>query len=506
MEKTLYLANGSTAAEYSDYGAKFAEPIADRSAKATLLSVSFKTETDLHNTLVSESVEYGLGDMPIHGRGQIFLLTFAGSDDARVYIVPSPDHVLPTVTIKNGTVEIDAGGYPVICSSCRKDGFQRLCRDWYRSQYKPNSIVAMSNTWGDRGGRDVVSEKFVLDEIDVGAEIGVDVVQVDDGWQKGAPNTYDEEGRRVFEGDFWDLKPNAFPDGIDYLPKYASDRGIKMGLWFAPHSRKCFEHFERDVSVLSQACNQWGYRYFKLDMLQLQDEEQCKKAMELLATIASFENSAEVELDVTADKRLGYLAPAAYGTLFVENRYTAYGNYYPHTTLRNLWKLSSYIPSSKFQFELVNPDRCTEKYSESDALRPVLYDIDYLFATVMVSNPLFWMEMQRLSENCIERLKNIVSVWRGLRDELTSADVSPIGEEPSGASMTGFTASSDNGIHAILFREVTDRDTYTFSLDENFDKAELVCSNTDVAFKAEGNSVTVKFGKKRSYVWLMAKR
>ena len=41
---------------------------------------------------------------------------------------------------------------------------------------------------------------------------------------------------------------------------------------------------------------------------------------------------------------MGYLAAREYGTLFVENRYTDFGNYYPHRTLRNLWMLARYVP------------------------------------------------------------------------------------------------------------------------------------------------------------------
>ena len=504
MDQPVLLVNENTVIEHTAYGDLFTEPLFGNSAQLTLLCVHFRAETDRHNTPVSEQVLYGLGKRSVSGRGQVFSLSFPSQNIARVYIILTPDYVLPTLTVQNGMVEIDAQGYPIICGTCRTDGVQKFCRDWYRTRYRPERIVAMSNTWGDRGGREVVSEEFVLKEIDVGAEIGVDVVQVDDGWQKGVPNAFDEAGLRVFEGDFWSLKPNTFPHGIDYLPHYAASRGIQMGLWFAPHSRNRFEHLERDIGILSRACNEWGYRYFKLDMLQLNDRAQCERMQELLSRMEHFEAHAEVELDVTADRRLGYFAAASYGTLFVENRYTAWGNYYPHTTLRNLWKLAAYVPSSKFQFELVNPTLYTEQYEKDDPLRPALYDIDYLFASVMVSNPLFWMEMQRLPIHCRQRLKSIVSHWKCWREELTRADVRPIGEEPSGCSMTGFVAKDEKSVHVILLREVTNRDTYTFVTNENLQNAEVICSNTDVQVTIDQSSVTVRFEKPRAYVWLRA--
>ena len=57
----------------------------------------------------------------------------------------------------------------------------------------------------------------------------------------------------------------------------------------------------------------------------------------------------------------GYHYFAEYGNIFLENRYTDWGNYYPHHTLRNLWHLSRYVPPERLQIEDTNeqddPDR-----------------------------------------------------------------------------------------------------------------------------------------------------
>ena len=68
-----------------------------------------------------------------------------------------------------------------------------------------------------------------------------------------------------------------------------------------------------------------------------------------------------LQQDITAEQRMGYLAAREYGTLFVENRYTDFGNYYPHRTLRNLWMLARYVPAQRMLFELLNPARNTER-------------------------------------------------------------------------------------------------------------------------------------------------
>ena len=337
--------------------------------------------------------------------------------------------------------------------------------------------------------------------------MGLDVVQIDDGWQKGIPDVYDDEGNRVFDGDFWKVKYDRFPCGIESVSKYARNKGVELGLWFAPESRLNFKSFERDISVLRQAYKEWKIKYFKLDMVKLPNEESAGKMLDFLDEIFSFGEDVSIELDVTADVRLGYLMSAPYGTIFVENRYSAWSNYYPHRTLRNLWLLSRFIPASKFQFELLNPELCTDKYGSDDALRPELYDADYLFASVMYSNPLFWMETQFLSEESRARLKRIIGIWKKHRKAITSADVYPIGEEPSGASMTGFSADTGDEIYVSVFRECTERESFTFDVGHQLTgDCELLLSNTAVEYSANGSLLTVDFSKMRSYAWFVLKK
>lgn len=60
-------------------------------------------------------------------------------------------------------------------------------------------------------------------------------------------------------------------------------------------------------------------------------------------------------VDETAGRRGGYHYLNEYGNLFLENRYTDWTNYYPYTTLRNLWMLSKYVPAEKFQGNTARP-------------------------------------------------------------------------------------------------------------------------------------------------------
>ena len=470
----------------------------------TLRAIKLCTNTDKHDTLVREArFNMFRGSIP-ETDGHIFILSDTVSEKALVFIIPTPDCVMPSIMIEDSTAEIATHGYPVSVGTCAVGEEERLCRYWYTMQYTPDSLHAMSNTWGDRNGRSRVNHDFIMREIDSGADLGLDVIQIDDGWQTGVPNDFEDDGLCVDIPDFWRLKDDIFPDGLEPLTEHAHERGVELGLWFAPESRGMFKNYSRDLAVLKNAYTEWGIKYFKLDMTRLVSLDYCERMLDLLDDVLGF-GAESVELDVTADKRLGFLSAAPYGTIFVENRYTAWANYYPHRTLRNLWSLSRFIPASKFQFELVNPELYTDKYSTDDPLRPELYDIDYLFASVMLSNPLFWMETQFLSDRCRAKLKKIIPLWREYREAFAKADVYPIGEEPSGASMTGFSADLGDECHLVLFREVTDKKQATYTLSREIDSVELISANTSSEHTVSGNEISVKFGKKRSYVWLKVK-
>ena len=63
------------------------------------------------------------------------------------------------------------------------------------------------------------------------------------------------------------------------------------------------------------------------------------------------------DLDVTAEIRPGYFGVPDAGPIFVENRYTDFHRYWPHQTLRNLWKLAQYVDPLRLRMEFLNNTR-----------------------------------------------------------------------------------------------------------------------------------------------------
>jgi alpha-galactosidase len=464
--------------------------------------ITLKAFSDRNDTLLEKSeLHLYLRSLP-QKEGDIFILEDKESGNCIVILSETPDYLRATLEIRYGQVNLENGGNGLMLGFCRAGEGGRLCREYYRRARHCRDLLAMSNTWGDRNGFSRVCRDFVRNEIDAAKELGVGIVQIDDGWQTGnsAEVQRDPLGRRIFDGDFWELDRNKFPDGMEGLTQYARNAGVKVGLWFAPDSHDCYALLDRDIGVLRKAYDEWGIRFFKLDMFWIQNSEERDRFLSLLSAIYSLGNDVAVQIDVTRDDRLNYLCGREYGTVFVENRYTKVGNYFPHRVLRNLWMLGHYIPTSKFQFELVNPNLNVQSYRENDPFAPSLYDMDYLFACVMLSNPLFWMEMQFLSKEHRREIENIFPTWKSLRPFLANADVKPIGNKPSGRSFTGFEISDGSKVkYLLLFREVTDCDHACMMTDTANAEVKVLASNTQAWVRVLDGCTEVRLAKPRAY-------
>jgi hypothetical protein len=150
----------------------------------------------------------------------------------------------------------------------------------------------------------------------------------------------------------------------------------------------------------------------------------------------------------------------------------------------------------------VNPGLNAECYDENDDFAPSKYDIDYLFASVMLSNPLFWMELQFLSDANTKKLKDIISFWHSFREAFRNSDVSPIGDKPSGRSFTGFKIKNADGEFALLFREATDDTCGTYLMPNEVRSAEVIRSNAEVSVHCLGKALSVTFSKPRAFAFI----
>ena len=85
--------------------------------------------------------------------------------------------------------EITSEPLPLYGSTVGVGKTDELTRLWKRHYSKvfrgTGRLFAMSNTWGDRSCDTALCEDFMKNELECAEKLGVDIMQLDDGWQKG---------------------------------------------------------------------------------------------------------------------------------------------------------------------------------------------------------------------------------------------------------------------------------------------------------------------------------
>lgn len=372
----------------------------------------------------------------------------------------------------------------------------------------------LSNTWGDRSRADKLCEAFMLAEIDRAAELGVEVVQLDDGWQKGrSANTVETGGVWndfwATAADYWQPDPARFPRGLAPLAAHARARGIRLGLWYAPDSALEAANWEKDAEVMLRFWRDYGVAHFKLDAVKLTSplgEHRFRALLDRLELASA--GAIRCDLDTTAEARLGFWGHLSGGPIFVQNRYTDFGNYHPHQTLRTLWTLAHTVAPSRLRLELLNPFRRADRYAPDDVLRPAAWPCDTLFATVMLASPLGWFENTGLPAAFVSQVAPLVALWKQHRAELHGSTVLPVGAPPDGHAWTGFVVLDEQRRlrHALVFRESNSAAEHVFAL-----PAALAPAGAVRVLHGEGSAawvgpaaLVVRIPTPRAHLWLEA--
>ena len=317
--------------------------------------------------------------------------------------------------------------------------------------------MIMMNTWGDRSKDSRLGEKFALAELEAGAKLEITHFQLDDGWQYGVSANSAKKGGsfdNIWKDDnYWKVDPLKFPNGLAPVVKRGKELGIEIGLWFNPDRNNNYEFWYKDAGVLIGYYNQYGIRTFKIDGVNIPTKLAEINFRKFLNKVnQETNNNIVVNFDVTNQKRGGYHYLNENGNLFLENRYTDSQNYFPYTTLRNLWMLSKYVPAQNLQIEFLNKWRNAEKYG-NDPFAPINYTFDYLFAVTMAGQPLAWFEASHLPEKAFTEVVPVIKKYREIQSDFHKGHIFPIGDEPSGISWTGFQSIKTGEGYFLVFRE-----------------------------------------------------
>lgn len=501
-----------------------------------LREIQLVDKTDQNDTLVRENrrtvYNYGWGHEEAQGNLFVFEDRLDGSACMLVKEAPTRASMLgrgdcDLYIQKNRYVqllgsglngqELDEGGVYAYGSTVLVGKKEEIDAEWrklYRAMWRGDEHVrVLSNTWGDRSQDRAICHDFMMKEIAKAHELGVQVVQIDDGWELGQTINSALGVSHVWEGyyeanpDFWKIDEKKFPEGLKPLVEYADGFGIEMGLWFSPDSTNDFANWEKDAKVLMDFYRELGIRRFKLDGVKIRTKRAERNYLRFLEAL-NRESGGRicVNQDITAEIRLGQIYHREFGNLFVENRYTDAGSYYPHGTLKNLWMLSEYVPAGKMQFECLNRARNHDKYPAGDPFAPGNYDMDYLFAVTMAASPLIWMEMSNLGAEDARKLGEIISVYRQHQARMAAGDVQPIGQKPDGMSFTGFHVGlGDEGGYLILFREWTEENEFLFDIAAwkgRHVRLELLKGNAPVALRADGTALSFRTDRAGAYAFV----
>ncbi|WNR45434.1 alpha-amylase family protein [Paenibacillus roseipurpureus] len=355
-------------------------------------------------------------------------------------------------------------------------GSYQLLHDYHRNlrEYKAErDSFIMSNTWGDRSKDGAINEAFIMNELEVAAELGVQIVQIDDGWEKGVTLnsvhasavgglwSHYWSGR----GDFWHVHPERFPQGLSPVIELAKKLQIMLGLWYSPDSSNDYANWEKDIATLIQLYEDYGVRAFKLDGIEIGSKIGETRLLNIMRQVVRATGGrVDFNLDATAQKRLGYFGQTQYGSIFLENRYTDWRNYYPHWTLRNLWMLAPYLPTSRLQMEFLHVNRNQHLYGD-DPFAPAAGGQIYAFALVAFTNPLAWMELSNLDDKQVEVLSAVIHAIKPHHPNILAGHVLPLGQEPCGTSWTGFQSITTNKSgYLLIVREQNDDEFYSIKL------------------------------------------
>jgi len=307
-------------------------------------------------------------------------------------------------------------------------------------------IYIQSNTWGSttngNDARRAACQESVLRELEVCADMGIDVLQIDDGWQVPPGNDTWKPGENG-----WHPHPEGYPEGWGPVRARAEELGLRLGLWAAA--------MPVGLDELKANFDEGGFCQYKLDFASLRSRADIdtliKKVREFIMLTG---HKVRVNWDVTENAaRYGYFFAREYGCIYLENRKPERPLsvvYRPHTVLRDVWQIAKYLNLHRFQCSVQNVDRVTEERSDAR-----LHSHSYATAIALMGIPLFFQETKYYSAEARAEIGALLKVYREHRESIYKGIVHPIGAKPDNGSWTGFQChlSDENRGYLTIFRE-----------------------------------------------------
>lgn len=188
-------------------------------------------------------------------------LSFEIDEAYRLNIVSGMNPFASAFNLKKGD-KIETPEMILTYSDKGRGQVSRNFHDWGRKYGMAHGSIErpiILNSW--EGAYFSFDEKTITNMIDDAAKFGVEMFVLDDGW---FGNKFPRNGDNAGLGD-WQVNKAKLPQGIDYLAKYAVDRGVKFGIWIEP------EMVNPD-SELAAKHPEWIVKSGKRDILTMRNQ------------------------------------------------------------------------------------------------------------------------------------------------------------------------------------------------------------------------------------------
>lgn len=343
-----------------------------------------------------------------------------------------------------------------------------ILKHYLAKRYDSSAFYSITvNPWGCGRFPALISPDFLKKECKAAAEVGATHYQFDDGWQQGNGLALMVRENHYITSDFWKIRKSVEKDFPEII-RDCKKQGLLPALWFAPSENVEYRDWRVAAERLWNLHRRFGINCFKIDAVRLRTLEAEMNLRSLLVFLRKkSKGRIFFNLDVTTGQRFGYFQFLEFGNVFLENRYlftTGNNSYHPEKTLRALWLLAKYTRPQSLQIEIPFPEDYRARASADASPKPpesCLYPLEYWIAIALFANPLLWFATSTVPQKLRKTYRRMMELHRRIRDRLFAGEIYPVGEEPSGKSVSGFVSTSG---FAIFFRAINaKRETARFT-------------------------------------------
>lgn len=326
-----------------------------------------------------------------------------------------------------------------IAYSGGKEGSQLALKEFDRLRYPVDpsrDIYLQANTWGSGRNKEASKEANILVELVSQADLGIDIQQIDDGWQT----------------ENWKLREDWYPDGWKNVVAKSKETGVKLGLWAAA--------MPVTYEALKSHYDDAGFITYKLDFASLGKHENMDRLIGKIRKFIKYtDHKVRVNWDLTENApRFGYFWAKEYGCIYLENRKPDKPTnvvYIPALVLRDIWHVSQYTNINKFQTSIQNVAMTNKEVSDA-----YLYNDPYAVAIGLVGTPLFFQETHNYTQESRKQIKPLLATYKEHRKAMYDSYVFSIGNEPNNESWSGFQwYDPDKKLgYLMLYRELNNKE------------------------------------------------